>query len=412
MKKLITYIILMQLTMMLLVPSILGEDNDVGYTYYSNNDITIKSSFNIQNINGNDDFELDTFASKELLWTNSNIGKTPLGWSTTEVVTKDSIIDSWFPSISVDSTGTVHVIWSEHTNYGGSGLDDDIFYKSKPKGGSWTATEVVSTESTEDSWLPSISIDSDDTIHVTWEDWTDLEGAGNDWDIFYKCKPLDGSWATTEIVSSESTDDSGKPSLATDYKGAIHIVWEDVTDITGSGIDCDIFYKFKESGGNWSTTEVVSTESNLLSWLSKIDIDNNKTVHVTWVDATDVEKPDDLINDLDIFYKYKLGEPGPHLEIHSISGGFGVSTEIKNIGDTEATNVEWTLKVTGGIFGQINKEKIGSQHILGIDKELIVRSGIIFGLGKISVIVTVICDNSPSNYEQVSGTQILFFSFI
>ncbi|UCD13114.1 MAG: hypothetical protein JSW60_06020 [Thermoplasmatales archaeon] len=532
---------------------------------------------NIRNINVIDYFELDTFVSEQILWTNSNIGKTSPGWSTTEVVTKDSIIDSWFPSLFVDSIGTVHIVWNEPTNYGGSGLDDDIFYKSKPKGGSWTPTEVVSTESTKDSWLPSITIDSNDTIHVTWEDWTDIEGSGNDWDIFYKskpkggswtptevisiestedtsvsslavdfkgtvhvtwidstnfngagsdvdifykCKPIGGSWTpaevisiestenswnpclavdstgavhvtwedltniagsgldwdifyrykessgnwstietvstestldswfsslavdstgtihvawqdftdfggsgidsdifykykpfgeswiTSDIVSSESTSDSGKPSLALDSTGTVHVAWEDVTDFGGSGNDCDIFYKSKQSDGNWGTTEVVSTESTYISWFATLDIDTTKTVHVAWADATDIEKLGNRINDLDIFYKYKPGESGPHLEIHSISGGFGINAEIKNFGDTDASVINWIINLDGRLIFY-GKENTGTIENLSAGESEIIKSGLILGIGKATITLSAECFEGSSDEKSTSGFLIL-----
>ena len=70
-------------------------------------------------------------------------------------------------------------------------------------------------------------------------------------------------WTPTEVVSTESTDNSNIPSLAVDSEGNIHIAWLDHTDYAGSGADYDIFYKrWEVSNSSWTTTEVVSTESN------------------------------------------------------------------------------------------------------------------------------------------------------
>ncbi len=41
----------------------------------------------------------------------------------------ESIDDSLFPSLAVDSAGNVHIAWADTTDYAGAGTDYDIFYK-------------------------------------------------------------------------------------------------------------------------------------------------------------------------------------------------------------------------------------------------------------------------------------------
>jgi len=66
----------------------------------------------------------------------NNYGRSSLDWpSTTEIVSTESSQSSYAPSIAVDILGTVHIAWHDSTNYGASGNDMDIFYKSKPLGG-------------------------------------------------------------------------------------------------------------------------------------------------------------------------------------------------------------------------------------------------------------------------------------
>jgi len=244
-------------------------------------------------------------------------------WTTTEVVSTESTGSSEQPSLMVDGDGTVHVAWMDETNYGGSSFDYDIFYKYKPSGSSWTTTEVVSTESTSYSWYPSLMVDGDGTVHVAWEDWTNYGGSGGDPDIFYKYKPNGGSWTTTEMVSTESTDHSGRPSLMVDGDGTVHVAWEDLTDYGGSSSERDIFYKYKPNGGSWTTTEVVSTESTSSSWSPSLMVDSDGTVHVAWDDGTEYGGSG---SDDDIFYKYKL------------NGSSWITTEVVS---TESTDNSW-----------------------------------------------------------------------
>ncbi|GAH25031.1 unnamed protein product, partial [marine sediment metagenome] len=108
-------------------------------------------------------------------------------WITTKVVSTESDSYSRSPSLIVDSSGNIHIAWHDGTDYVSSGTDSDVFYKRWDTSTStWTTTEVVSTESTGDSTNPSLTVNSTGTIHIAWQDITDYNGAGTDIDIFYK----------------------------------------------------------------------------------------------------------------------------------------------------------------------------------------------------------------------------------
>ncbi len=283
-------------------------------------------------------------------------------WTATEVVSTESTSDSPYPSLAVDSTGNVHIAWVDLTNYAGCGTDFDIFYKHRnvttslwtptevisvegssgvgptaltvdPKGNphivwiesydylgcgtdvdvfyrrwddisqTWTTTEVVSTESTDRSMDPSIAADSKGNIHVAWHDYTDYDGAGTDYDIFYKLWNVTAaSWTTTEVVSTESTSSSKYQKLKVDSIDNVHIAWEDSTDYVGSGTDTDIFYKSKDASSMiWTTTEVVSTESTGSSRTPSLSCDSGSNAYITWYDSTNYTN---CGTDWDVFYKY------------------------------------------------------------------------------------------------------------
>jgi ribosomal protein L31 len=170
---------------------------------------------------------------------------TALTWNTVELVSTESQGIVILPEIAVDGTGHVHVVWKEESAYGNSGSDDDIMYKRwNATTGNWTTTEVVSTESSEFSGYPSFAVDNDGNSHIAWKDQTDLDGAGPESDIFYKLwNATTGIWSQVEVISTESTYYSSRPSIAVDVAGYVHIAWEDETDYQGAGTDEDIFYK-------------------------------------------------------------------------------------------------------------------------------------------------------------------------
>ncbi|MFW9829564.1 MAG: hypothetical protein ACFFEY_18465 [Candidatus Thorarchaeota archaeon] len=166
-------------------------------------------------------------------------------WTITEVVSTESTDGSWYPHSAIDDIGNIHVVWDDNTNYNGSGSDSDIFYKRwDTTSSTWTTTEVVSTESTVASWYAHIAIDATGNLHVVWDDRTNYSGSGTDLDIFYKrWDTTSSTWTTTEVVSTESTDESDYPTISIDGTGNIHVVWDDRTNYNGSGTDYDIFYK-------------------------------------------------------------------------------------------------------------------------------------------------------------------------
>ncbi len=231
-------------------------------------------------------------------------------WDTTEVVSTEGTGRSWDPTIAVNGSGNVHIAWEDDsTDYGGAGSDRDIFYKRwNATTAVWDTTEVVSTESTGFSWDPTIEVDGSGNVHIAWEDNTEYGGAGTDDDIFYKrWNATTAVWDTTEVISTESTDDSINPTIAVDGFGNLHIAWEDRTEYGGAGTNRDIFYKrWNATTATWTTTEVVSTESTGHSWYPTMAVDCSRDIHITWHDMTNYSGSG---TDYDIFYKKFISSP-------------------------------------------------------------------------------------------------------
>ena len=224
-------------------------------------------------------------------------------WSLTEVISNESSGLSNFPKHLVDEIGDIHLMWIDYTDYLGSGTDPDVFYRKwDASSTTWGTTEVVSTESTDSSYDLSFDIDKEGNIHVCWYDHTDYGGSGTDTDIFYKCwNATTQTWTTTQVISIESTEYSLGPSLVIDNLGNVHIAWADETDYLGSGTDRDIFYKRWDRATNtWSVIEVISTESTGASSHPKIQVSSKGFIHIIWEDITDLSSG----TDMDIFYKY------------------------------------------------------------------------------------------------------------
>jgi hypothetical protein len=180
--------------------------------------------------------------------------------------------DSRYPAIAVDSSDNIHVVWSEKTSNPAI-INPEIFYNKSTDGGmSWTTKRL--TWNSGGSWTPAIAIDSSDNIHVVWHDNSTAYT-----DIFY-LKSTDGgaTWSSKRLTFNSS--DSFSPSIAVDSNNHIHVVWDDFTPGTN-----DIYYKKSTDGGTtWSTKRLTWTSSN--SHEPIIASDKNDNLHVVWTDYT------------------------------------------------------------------------------------------------------------------------------
>ena len=102
----------------------------------------------------------------------------------------------------------------------------------------------------------------------------------------------------------------------------------------------------------------------------------------------------------------------PELAIESISGGIGAKAIIKNCGECNAENIEWTITVDGGLMGFVHKENTGVITELAIDQKTEVNVGPFFGFGPITITITAEIPGVPLFTEQAEGRVIFFFSKI
>ena len=222
-------------------------------------------------------------------------------WLSYKVLSASSNLGSTSSWIAVDSNDNLHVVWDDLTNtYGGA--DMDILYRffdSTSK--EWGSVELVSTESTSSSYNPKITVDTSGNVHVAWKDLTDYLGADVDDDIFYKKKNYGGSWTTTTVVSDESTISCFEFHITSDANDDVYIAWSDATDLLGAGSDADLFGKHYDSSvASWSSLILLSPSSDLISgYLHLVAEPRSGIVHLAWSDTTDLLGAG---GDYDIFY--------------------------------------------------------------------------------------------------------------
>ena len=97
--------------------------------------------------------------------------------------------DSYDPTIAIDSNNNIHVAWEDETD-GVWGTDDEIMYANYEESTGWSNVTVISdgygnnTWNDDDTEDPAIVVGNDRIIHVVWED--DTNGVwGFDSEIMY-----------------------------------------------------------------------------------------------------------------------------------------------------------------------------------------------------------------------------------
>jgi hypothetical protein len=100
----------------------------------------------------------------------------------------------------------------------------------------------------------------------------------------------------------------------------------------------------------------------------------------------------------------------PRLVIETIKGRFNkVSAEISNIGDQDATSINWSISITGGILKRIDLRSTGTLSTLSAQSGTMVITGRIpLGLGRLEITVTVEAYGGEPVTQTAQGFKLLF----
>lgn len=77
----------------------------------------------------------------------------------------------------------------------------------------------------------------------------------------------------------------------------------------------------------------------------------------------------------------------PEIVIGEVTGGIGITAEIKNIGAGDAQDVEWNIALDGGLI-ILGKSAEGTISSLPAGESTEVKSGLVFGFGKPTINIT------------------------
>ncbi|MEE8472711.1 MAG: trypsin-like peptidase domain-containing protein [Dehalococcoidia bacterium] len=167
------------------------------------------------------------------------------------------------PSAVVDTEGTVHVAWHEHSSANADRYD--VFYANKRAGQEWSAPANIS-QTGGLSRDPILTGDSRGTLHIVWS-----EGLPGDRSMVYSQRPGQGIWSEHKTVPGTGKA-TIKKGLIIDREGTVFLAWND---------GGRVYVSQKPEGASWGLPEPVSIPS-MHSLNQEIAIDQQDVVHLGW----------------------------------------------------------------------------------------------------------------------------------
>jgi len=226
----------------------------------------------------NPDLAVDSDQNIHLVWQEDKIGNYEIYYKKSTNHGNDWILNfqmtytsgiSECPVIATSSGDEIHTAWSDFS----SGNAEIFYRKSSDKGINWQNIKRL-TWNAGDSKNPQINVDSNNNIHIVWEDTT----PGNN-EILYLMSTDKGSTWISRKRLTWTPGNSYHPKVETSLESNIYVFWDDST----SG-DAEIYYKKStDTGLNWSlNTRLTYCIGN--SWFSDTLIESSEKIYVFWDD--------------------------------------------------------------------------------------------------------------------------------
>lgn len=191
---------------------------------------------------------------------------------------------SYAPTIAVDSNNTVHISWYDGT----VGIYEIYYTKLDNNGSTLVDTIRLTNYDFARSCRPTIATDSNNNVHIAWDDERD----GN-WEIYYTKLDDNGNTLVDDMRITNFSGNSMSPKIAIDTDNNVHIIWEDDRDG-----NTEIYYTKLDNNGSTLINVTGLTVDHVTSDDPAIAIDTNNNVHITWVDNRDGNR--------EIYYKHTI----------------------------------------------------------------------------------------------------------
>jgi len=190
-----------------------------------------------------------------------------LSWSADSRLT-NSTFDSWNPSVAVSGL-VMHLVWQDNRDG-----NFEIYYKNSTDGGLTWGSDTRLTNDPAISTTPVVCVSGSD-VHIAWHDTRD----GND-EIYYKHSTDGGLTWGADTRLTNNPEISRYPSIATSGS-VVHVVWNDIRNG-----NWEIYYKNSTDGGNTWGADTRLTSDNNRSMHTSVAVCSSE-VNVVWMDNRD-----------------------------------------------------------------------------------------------------------------------------
>jgi hypothetical protein len=191
-----------------------------------------------------------------------------MAWTSPENLSVDTDATNW-PDVAVGYDGKLHAVWTNTSTH-------QMMYSSRAFGGSWSTPEVVGTYAGTTLFMDgdiTIAVVPDGTVHILYTD-----DSSGDSEIYHRSKPEGGVWSAPENISNTVGSRSDLPSMAVSADGGLHAAWIDA--IPSNSVCCaETYYASKSAGGSWSPAVDVSN-SGANEYPTRIGVGPDNSVHI------------------------------------------------------------------------------------------------------------------------------------
>ena len=331
--------------------------------------------------------------------------------------------DMWYHEYSFDTTGPlIGMVDDDQGMYQGImlwWLDVDDSGVPVSLVSNWDAESVLKTSPAKDVDMAPVH-DADpawsenDYFHFVSQ--YDNASSGHSQIVYKKCIPPeedDIEFVPTQYYLVKGDFDARDPEVDADGNNVV------VVYMTNQNGNWDVMCKYSGDGGaTWNDGVIASTSADEVNptvyvhgnnvyvayisngnlylvisedggatWSEPIQINDNPRSVVTGDGYVDISAGgivwvDNRDGNLDIYYSQF---PAPRIVIQSVSGGFGVTATVSNVGTADAENVPWSIDVSGLVI--LGKHTEGTIDSLPAGGQATVKSSLILGVGPVTITV-------------------------
>jgi hypothetical protein len=183
----------------------------------------------------------------------------------------------WFPDVTADATGRVHVVWSSYVKVTDKRFYDAVFYTSSQDGRKWDKPiDVVAPDlQFGEATRPNVYADPQGTLHLTYRGTR----------VYYSQAPIataaqSSSWISPRQISVSQV--AYFSDLAADSQGRLHLIFTENVMTPECEICFHIFYRQSDNNGlTWSPVTEISILP-LGAIKPQIITDEQDNLHVVW----------------------------------------------------------------------------------------------------------------------------------